>query len=117
MDGFQRHFDSQVLIYGKQTILNLVSNIFQALLICCSFLNNTHVFFFVFFFQVNQKGSEKPLEQAFSKMVSGMNNGMLKWVSPLPSFADGTEKNEGDGKSACPLASKKDWTGALDTIH
>lgn len=29
-------------------------------------------------FQVNQKGSEKPLEQAFAKMVSGMNNGMLK---------------------------------------
>lgn len=24
MDGFQRHFDSQLLIYGKQTILNLV---------------------------------------------------------------------------------------------
>lgn len=24
MDGFQRHFDSQILIYGKQTILNLV---------------------------------------------------------------------------------------------
>uniref|UniRef100_A0A672H6L1 Phosphatidylinositide phosphatase SAC1-A n=1 Tax=Salarias fasciatus TaxID=181472 RepID=A0A672H6L1_SALFA len=48
MDGFQRHFDSQLLIYGKQTILNLV----------------------------NQKGSEKPLEQAFAKMVSGMNNGI-----------------------------------------
>uniref|UniRef100_A0A3Q4G1U2 SAC1 like phosphatidylinositide phosphatase a n=1 Tax=Neolamprologus brichardi TaxID=32507 RepID=A0A3Q4G1U2_NEOBR len=46
MDGFQRHFDSQLLIYGKQTILNLV----------------------------NQKGSEKPLEQAFDRMVSGMNN-------------------------------------------
>ncbi|TNN27998.1 Phosphatidylinositide phosphatase SAC1 [Liparis tanakae] len=53
MDGFQRHFDSQVLIYGKQTILNLV----------------------------NQKGSEKPLEQAFAKMVSGLNNGMLRSVS------------------------------------
>lgn len=24
MDGFQRHFDSQLLAYGKQTILNLV---------------------------------------------------------------------------------------------
>lgn len=24
MDGFQRHFDSQLLIYGKQTLLNLV---------------------------------------------------------------------------------------------
>eukprot|EP00064_Thunnus_orientalis_P004769 superscaffoldBa00000445_g4781 len=53
MDGFQRHFDSQLLIYGKQTILNLV----------------------------NQKGSEKPLEQAFSKMVSGMNNGMLNYIA------------------------------------
>uniref|UniRef100_A0AAQ5YS69 SAC domain-containing protein n=1 Tax=Amphiprion ocellaris TaxID=80972 RepID=A0AAQ5YS69_AMPOC len=48
LDGFQRHFDSQLLIYGKQTILNLV----------------------------NQKGSEKPLEQAFAKMVTGMNNGI-----------------------------------------
>ncbi|KAL0961793.1 hypothetical protein UPYG_G00331800 [Umbra pygmaea] len=53
MDGFQRHFDSQVLIYGKQTILNLV----------------------------NQKGSEKPLEQAFAKMVNGMENGMIKYVA------------------------------------
>ncbi|KAM4630283.1 phosphatidylinositol-3-phosphatase SAC1-A isoform 1-T1 [Polymixia lowei] len=53
MDGFQRHFDSQVLIYGKQTILNLV----------------------------NQKGSEKPLEQAFAKMVSGMENGMINYVA------------------------------------
>uniref|UniRef100_A0A7N8XIR1 SAC1 like phosphatidylinositide phosphatase a n=1 Tax=Mastacembelus armatus TaxID=205130 RepID=A0A7N8XIR1_9TELE len=51
MDGFQRHFDSQLLIYGKQTILNLV----------------------------NQKGSEKPLEQAFANLVSGMNNGMLNY--------------------------------------
>uniref|UniRef100_A0A3Q1IIR3 SAC domain-containing protein n=1 Tax=Anabas testudineus TaxID=64144 RepID=A0A3Q1IIR3_ANATE len=53
MDGFQRHFDSQLLIYGKQTILNLV----------------------------NQKGSEKPLEQAFAKMVTGMNNGMLNYIA------------------------------------
>uniref|UniRef100_A0A6Q2WUL3 SAC domain-containing protein n=1 Tax=Esox lucius TaxID=8010 RepID=A0A6Q2WUL3_ESOLU len=53
MDGFQRHFDSQVLIYGKQTILNLV----------------------------NQKGSEKPLEQAFAKMVNGMENGLIKYVA------------------------------------
>uniref|UniRef100_A0A8C4NUD6 SAC domain-containing protein n=1 Tax=Dicentrarchus labrax TaxID=13489 RepID=A0A8C4NUD6_DICLA len=53
MDGFQRHFDSQLLIYGKQSILNLV----------------------------NQKGSEKPLEQAFAKMVSGMNNGMLNYIA------------------------------------
>lgn len=28
--------------------------------------------------QVNQKGSEKPLEQAFDKMVSGMKNEMIK---------------------------------------
>uniref|UniRef100_A0AAQ6AAH2 SAC domain-containing protein n=1 Tax=Amphiprion ocellaris TaxID=80972 RepID=A0AAQ6AAH2_AMPOC len=53
LDGFQRHFDSQLLIYGKQTILNLV----------------------------NQKGSEKPLEQAFAKMVTGMNNGMLNYIA------------------------------------
>uniref|UniRef100_A0A3P8WCK0 SAC1 like phosphatidylinositide phosphatase n=1 Tax=Cynoglossus semilaevis TaxID=244447 RepID=A0A3P8WCK0_CYNSE len=45
-DGFQRHFLSQLLIYGKQTIINLV----------------------------NHKGSEKPLEQTFAKMVSEMNN-------------------------------------------
>ncbi|KAF3834412.1 hypothetical protein F7725_025616 [Dissostichus mawsoni] len=30
---------------------------------------------------VNQKGSEKPLEQAFDKMVSGMNNGMLNYIA------------------------------------
>ncbi|XP_022075956.1 phosphatidylinositol-3-phosphatase SAC1-A [Acanthochromis polyacanthus] len=53
LDGFQRHFDSQLLVYGKQTILNLV----------------------------NQKGSEKPLEQAFAKMVTGMNNGMLNYIA------------------------------------
>ncbi|KAI2652682.1 Phosphatidylinositol-3-phosphatase SAC1-A [Labeo rohita] len=41
MDGFRRHFESQVLTYGKQVILNLV----------------------------NQKGSELPLEQAFAKMI------------------------------------------------
>lgn len=29
-------------------------------------------------FQVNQKGSEKPLEQAFAKMVSDMDHAMLK---------------------------------------
>uniref|UniRef100_A0A3B3XEG8 SAC domain-containing protein n=1 Tax=Poecilia mexicana TaxID=48701 RepID=A0A3B3XEG8_9TELE len=44
MDGFQRHFDSQLLIYGKQTVLNLV----------------------------NQKGSEKPLEEEFAKMSSAI---------------------------------------------
>lgn len=27
MDGFQRHFDSQLLAYGKQTILNLVKTL------------------------------------------------------------------------------------------
>ncbi|XP_072772678.1 phosphatidylinositol-3-phosphatase SAC1-A-like [Nerophis lumbriciformis] len=53
MDGFQRHFDSQLLIYGKQTILNLV----------------------------NQKGSEKPLEQAFAKMIFSLNNGMLSYIA------------------------------------
>ena len=79
MDGFQRHFDSQLLIYGKQTILNLVRALFWAL----SLLTNiwkTHVWptGVFLFLQVNQKGSEKPLEQAFANMVSGMNNGMLK---------------------------------------
>ncbi|XP_030644635.1 phosphatidylinositol-3-phosphatase SAC1-A [Chanos chanos] len=53
MDGFKRHFDSQILIYGKQVILNLV----------------------------NQKGSEKPLEQTFAKMVNTMENGMIKYIA------------------------------------
>ncbi|XP_076157658.1 phosphatidylinositol-3-phosphatase SAC1-A [Alosa pseudoharengus] len=53
MDGFKRHFESQVLIYGKQVILNLV----------------------------NQKGSEKPLEEAFAKMVDGMDNGLIRYVA------------------------------------
>ncbi|CAL8295704.1 unnamed protein product [Merluccius merluccius] len=53
MDGFKRHFDSQFLIYGKQTILNLV----------------------------NQKGSEKPLEQTFAKMVSGADKGMIHYIA------------------------------------
>ncbi|CAL8397363.1 phosphatidylinositol-3-phosphatase SAC1-A [Gadus morhua] len=53
MDGFKRHFDSQFLIYGKQTILNLV----------------------------NQKGSEKPLEQAFAKMVSGADKEMIHYIA------------------------------------
>ncbi|XP_013926529.1 PREDICTED: phosphatidylinositide phosphatase SAC1 [Thamnophis sirtalis] len=53
MDGFQRHFDSQIISYGKQMIVNLV----------------------------NQKGSEKPLEQTFSKMVTGLGNGMIKYVA------------------------------------
>ncbi|XP_023616629.1 phosphatidylinositide phosphatase SAC1 isoform X4 [Myotis lucifugus] len=53
MDGFQRHFDSQLIIYGKQVILNLV----------------------------NQKGSEKPLEQAFATMVSSLGNGMIRYIA------------------------------------
>ncbi|XP_030014003.1 phosphatidylinositol-3-phosphatase SAC1-B [Sphaeramia orbicularis] len=53
MDGFQRHFDSQVILYGKQVILNLI----------------------------NQKGSEKPLELAFEKMVTSLNNGMIKYIA------------------------------------
>lgn len=76
MDGFQRHFDSQLLAYGKQTILNLVGTWNKLIVWCC-------VLYVVVIMrapvcQVNQKGSEKPLEQAFAKMVSGMNNGMLK---------------------------------------
>ncbi|XP_039192069.1 phosphatidylinositol-3-phosphatase SAC1 isoform X2 [Crotalus tigris] len=51
MDGFQRHFDSQIISYGKQMIVNLV----------------------------NQKGSEKPLEQTFSKMVAGLGSGMVNY--------------------------------------
>ncbi|KAM9681397.1 phosphatidylinositol-3-phosphatase SAC1 [Dama dama] len=53
MDGFQRHFDSQIIIYGKQVIINLV----------------------------NQKGSEKPLEQAFATMVSSLGNGMIRYIA------------------------------------
>ncbi|XP_064200093.1 phosphatidylinositol-3-phosphatase SAC1-B-like isoform X2 [Anguilla rostrata] len=53
LDGFQRHFDSQIALYGKQVILNLV----------------------------NQKGCEKPLEQAFSEMVSNLANGMVRYIA------------------------------------
>ncbi|XP_056597781.1 phosphatidylinositol-3-phosphatase SAC1-A [Triplophysa dalaica] len=53
MDGFRRHFESQVLIYGKQVILNLV----------------------------NQKGSELPLEQTFAKMVNSVEDGMIKYIA------------------------------------
>ncbi|KAM4028797.1 phosphatidylinositol-3-phosphatase SAC1 isoform 3-T3 [Anomaloglossus baeobatrachus] len=53
MDGFQRHFDSQIISYGKQVIINLV----------------------------NQKGSEKPLEQTFSQMVDGLGNGMVRYFA------------------------------------
>lgn len=42
-------------------------------------LSNT-VFFLLLFFQVNQKGSEKPLEQTFAKMVNSMANGMVRYV-------------------------------------
>nr|XP_057909456.1 phosphatidylinositol-3-phosphatase SAC1-B isoform X2 [Doryrhamphus excisus] len=53
LDGFQRHFDSQIILYGKQVILNLI----------------------------NQKGSEKPLEQAFEKMVACLGNGTIKYIA------------------------------------
>ncbi|KAM9797915.1 phosphatidylinositol-3-phosphatase SAC1-B [Neosynchiropus ocellatus] len=53
LDGFQRHFDSQIILYGKQVILNLI----------------------------NQKGSEKPLELAFDKMVTSLANGTIKYVA------------------------------------
>ncbi|XP_069028117.1 phosphatidylinositol-3-phosphatase SAC1-B [Embiotoca jacksoni] len=53
LDGLQRHFDSQIIIYGRQVILNLI----------------------------NQKGSEKPLELAFDKMVTSLGNGMIKYVA------------------------------------
>ncbi|XP_076864540.1 phosphatidylinositol-3-phosphatase SAC1-A [Brachyhypopomus gauderio] len=53
MDGLQRHFDSQVLIYGKQVILNLV----------------------------NQKGSELPLEQMFARLVNSVENGQIKYLA------------------------------------
>ncbi|XP_054477263.1 phosphatidylinositol-3-phosphatase SAC1-B isoform X2 [Anoplopoma fimbria] len=53
LDGFQRHFDSQIILYGRQVILNLI----------------------------NQKGSEQPLELAFDKMVSSLGNGMIKYIA------------------------------------
>ncbi|XP_038154593.1 phosphatidylinositol-3-phosphatase SAC1-B-like [Cyprinodon tularosa] len=53
LDGFQRHFDSQVILYGRQVILNLI----------------------------NQKGSEKPLELAFDKIVTSSGNGMIKYIA------------------------------------
>ncbi|KAG7260226.1 hypothetical protein CRUP_007879 [Coryphaenoides rupestris] len=53
MDGFQRHFDSQIILYGRQVLLNLI----------------------------NQKGSEKPLELAFDKMVTSFGNSMIKYVA------------------------------------
>ncbi|XP_060938050.1 phosphatidylinositol-3-phosphatase SAC1-B isoform X1 [Limanda limanda] len=53
LDAFQRHFDSQIILYGRQVILNLI----------------------------NQKGSEKPLELAFEKMVTSLGNGMIKYIA------------------------------------
>ncbi|XP_056289740.1 phosphatidylinositol-3-phosphatase SAC1-B isoform X2 [Pseudoliparis swirei] len=53
LDGFQRHFDSQIILYGRQVILNLI----------------------------NQKGSEQPLALAFDKMVTGLGNGMVKYIA------------------------------------
>ncbi|XP_053288898.1 phosphatidylinositol-3-phosphatase SAC1-B [Pleuronectes platessa] len=53
LDAFQRHFDSQIILYGRQVILNLI----------------------------NQKGSEKPLELAFDKMVTSLGNGMIKYIA------------------------------------
>ncbi|XP_028327400.1 phosphatidylinositol-3-phosphatase SAC1-B [Gouania willdenowi] len=53
LDGFQRHFDSQIILYGRQVILNLI----------------------------NQKGSEKPLELAFDRMVTSLGNGMIKYIA------------------------------------
>ncbi|XP_061674674.1 phosphatidylinositol-3-phosphatase SAC1-B-like [Syngnathoides biaculeatus] len=53
LDGFQRHFDSQIILYGKQVILNLI----------------------------NQKGSENPLEQTFEKMVVTLGNGTIKYIA------------------------------------
>uniref|UniRef100_A0A3Q3K2V7 SAC domain-containing protein n=1 Tax=Monopterus albus TaxID=43700 RepID=A0A3Q3K2V7_MONAL len=53
LDGFQRHFDSQIILYGRQVILNLI----------------------------NQKGSEKPLELAFNKMVASLGNSMIKYIA------------------------------------
>ncbi|XP_072880423.1 phosphatidylinositol-3-phosphatase SAC1-B isoform X1 [Hemitrygon akajei] len=53
MDGFQRHFDSQLISYGKQVIINLV----------------------------DQKGPEKSLEQVFAKMAASLGNGMVKYCA------------------------------------
>ncbi|XP_068426556.1 phosphatidylinositol-3-phosphatase SAC1-B [Clinocottus analis] len=53
LDGFQRHFESQIILYGRQVILNLI----------------------------NQKGSEQPLELAFDKMVTSLGNGMVKYIA------------------------------------
>uniref|UniRef100_A0A3B3CKT9 SAC1 like phosphatidylinositide phosphatase b n=1 Tax=Oryzias melastigma TaxID=30732 RepID=A0A3B3CKT9_ORYME len=53
VDGLQRHFDSQILLYGRQVVLNLI----------------------------NQKGSEKPLELAFRNLVTSLGTGMVRYVA------------------------------------
>ncbi|XP_023819732.1 phosphatidylinositide phosphatase SAC1-A [Oryzias latipes] len=53
LDGLQRHFDSQVLLYGRQVVLNLI----------------------------NQNGSEKPLELAFRNLVTSLGTGMVRYVA------------------------------------
>uniref|UniRef100_A0A3Q3BZ65 SAC1 like phosphatidylinositide phosphatase b n=1 Tax=Haplochromis burtoni TaxID=8153 RepID=A0A3Q3BZ65_HAPBU len=53
LDGFQRHFDSQIILYGRQVTLNLI----------------------------NQKGSEKPLELAFDNMVTNLGNSLIKYIA------------------------------------
>uniref|UniRef100_UPI00398E5790 phosphatidylinositol-3-phosphatase SAC1-B n=1 Tax=Pristiophorus japonicus TaxID=55135 RepID=UPI00398E5790 len=53
MDGFQRHFDSQLISYGKQVIINLI----------------------------DQRGAEKSLEQVFSKMAASLGNGMVRYCA------------------------------------
>lgn len=81
MDGFQRHFDSQLLIYGKQTVLNLVRPGLHCSSESSGAWRGAASRVCSFCFQVNQKGSEKPLEEAFAKMVAGMSSGLIKWVS------------------------------------
>lgn len=80
MDGFQRHFDSQVVIYGKQSILNLVRNhvVTAPFSTSCRFTDYFSDNVAMCVLQVNQKGSEKPLEQAFARMVSNMSNDVIK---------------------------------------
>lgn len=50
----------------------------KAVVLLSRLLSNTVSFFS--FFQVNQKGSEKPLEQTFAKMVNSMANGMVRYM-------------------------------------
>lgn len=79
LDGFQRHFDSQIITYGKQVILNLVCfHVFAPFTLRCRSQAGNISLRSVFILQVNQKGSEKPLEQAFAKMVGSLGNGMIK---------------------------------------